>query len=118
MMFGRRRTRKQLVISLLTGIGLVTILAIMVGTLEYQQLIIATLSMTVLGLIGIWFFDSRIEWAWRSDVSDYMTIVGLIGFWDAFIDSFLSWVIAIIFYWGLATLVRRARDARTSPNRS
>lgn len=112
MMFGRRRTRKQLALSLLTGIGLVTVLAIMVGTLEHQQLLIGTLAMSAVGLVGIWFFDSGTEWSWRSDVADYLTIVGLIGFWDAFTDSILSWVIAIIFYWGLATLVRRARNAR------
>lgn len=110
-MFGRRRTRKQLVFSILTGIGAVTILAVMVGTLTTSQLQVGTLIMTALGLAGIWFFGSGTEWSWPSDVSDYLTIVGLIGFWDASIDSFLSWVIAVIFYWGLATLVKRARYA-------
>lgn len=111
-MFGRQRTRKQLVYSLLTGVGLVTVLAIMIGTLEYQQLIAGTLAMTALGLIGIFLFDSGVDWSWRSDLADYTTIVGLIGFWDAFTESVLSWVVAVIFYWGLATLVRRAKYAR------
>lgn len=112
MMFGRRRTRRQLVISLLTGVGLVTVLAVMVGTLTTNQLIVGTLAMTALGLIGIWFFDSGPEWSWPSDIADYLAIVGMIGFWDAFTESILSWVIAVIFYWGLATLVRRGRRAR------
>ncbi|MEZ4570945.1 MAG: YceI family protein [Thermomicrobiales bacterium] len=75
MMFGRRRTRRQLVISLLTGVGLVTVLAVMVGTLTTNQLIVGTLAMTALGLIGIWFFDSGPEWSWPSDIADYLTIV-------------------------------------------
>jgi hypothetical protein len=90
----------------------VAILAVMVGTLPHSQLLVGTLLMTAIGLIGIWFFDSGQEWRWLSDVAGYFTIVGLIGFWDAFIDSVLSWVIAIIFYWGLATLVKRARQVR------
>ena len=109
MMFGRRRTRKQLVLSILTGIGAVSILAVMVGTLDRTPLLIGTAALTVIGLVGIWLFDSGLEWRWLSDVSDYLTIVGLIGFWDTFTDSFLSWVIAVIFYWGLATLVKRAK---------
>jgi hypothetical protein len=36
----------------------------------------------------------------------------MIGFWDAISDSVFSWVFAIVFYWGSATLVRRARYAR------
>lgn len=111
MMFGRRRTRKQLAISILMAIGVVSILAAMVGSLDTNLLLIATITMTALGLIGIFFFDSGNEWRWLSDLADYFTIVGLIGFWDAFTDNFLSWVVAVIFYWGLATLVKRARSA-------
>lgn len=112
MMFGRQRSRRQLAISILTGIGVVSILAVMVGTLTHTQLAIGTLIMAVLGLAGIWFFDSDRGWNWWSDVADYFTIVGLVGFWTSFSDSVLSWVVALVFYWGLATLVKRARYAR------
>lgn len=107
----RQRTRKQLLISILTGIVLISVLAIMVGTLDRTPLLVATISMTVLGLVGIWFFDTGATWSWPADAADYLTIVGLIGFWGTFTDDVLSWVIAVIFYWGLATLVRRARFA-------
>ncbi len=99
--------------SILTGTGVVTILAAMVGTLSYNQLLIGTIVMTLIGLAGIWLFDSGRTWRWLSDVADYFTIVGLIGFWDAFINNILSWVVAVIFYWGLATLVKRARFSLT-----
>ncbi len=111
MMFGRRRTRKQVVISILTSIVVVSILAVMIGTLPNDQLQIGTLIMAALGLVGIWFFDSGTRWSWPADVADYFTIVGMIGFWDASLDNFLSWVVGVIFYWGLATLVKRARYA-------
>lgn len=109
--FVRQRTRRQLAISLLTGVAAVTLLAIMVGTLGRAELIAGTSLMAVAGLAGIWFFDSPRRWSWPSDASDYLTIAGLIGFWDTISDSVLSWVFAIVFYWGLATLVRRARTA-------
>ena len=109
MMFGRRRTRKQLALSILTAIGAVSILSVMVGNLDRNPLLLGTIAMTVIGLIGIWLFDSGLEWRWLADLSDYLTIVGLVGFWSAFTDSFLSLVVAVIFYWGLATLVKRAK---------
>ncbi len=112
MYLRRQRTRKQLIISILTGIGLVTLLAVLVGTMDRNSVMVATLVMTAAGLIGIWLFDSGREWSWYSEAADYLTIVGLIGFWGAFTDDVLSWVIAIVFYWGLGTLVRRVRLAR------
>jgi hypothetical protein len=111
MYMRRQRSRKQLIISILTGIGLVTLLALMVGTLDRTPVLIGTLTMTLIGLTGIWFFDTGNTWSWPADAADYLTIVGLIGFWGAFSDDILSWVIAVVFYWGLATLVRRARFA-------
>jgi hypothetical protein len=68
--------------------------------------------MAAAGLLGIWLFDSPERWSWPSNASEYLAIVGLLGFWDAISDSVLSWVFALVFYWGLATLVRRARYAR------
>jgi hypothetical protein len=111
-MINRQRTRKQLAISILTGVVVVSILAVMVGTLSNGQLLIGTLVMALIGLVGIWFFDAGRGWSWLSDLADYFTIVGMIGFWGEFVDTVLSWAIAVIFYWGLATLVRRARSAR------
>ncbi|HLT18078.1 MAG TPA: hypothetical protein VKZ96_01375 [Thermomicrobiales bacterium] len=112
MYMRRQRTGRQLLISIATGVATVTVLAILVGTLERTPLMAATLAMTLLGLTGIWIFDSEEEWSWPADAADYLTIVGLIGFWSAVSDEILSWAVALVFYWGLATLVRRASRAR------
>jgi hypothetical protein len=111
-MFVRQRTRRQLAISIVTGVTAVSVLALMVGTLGRTELITGTSLMAAAGLLGIWLFDSPRRWSWPSDGSEYLTIVGMIGFWDAISDSVFSWVFAIVFYWGMATLVRRARYAR------
>lgn len=111
MYLRRQRTGRQLLISILTGVAMITILAVLVGTLDRTPLLVATGVMAALGIVGIWLFDSEGEWSWPADAADYLTIAGLIGFWDAFSDDALSWVVAVIFYWGLATLARRARKA-------
>jgi len=112
MYMRRQRTGRQLLISIVTGIATVTLLAILVGTLDRTPLMAATLAMAALGLAGIWLFDSETEWSWPAEAADYLVIVGMIGFWSAVSDELMSWVVAVVFYWGLATLARRASKAR------
>ena len=108
-MLGRRLSRKQIALSIGIGIVMVSILAAMTGSLTRDQLLVGTAAMTVVGLVMIWFFDRELGWSIPGATAEYLTIVGLFGFWNAVSDRALSWVVAIIFYWGLSTLVRRAR---------
>lgn len=86
---------------------MVTVLAILTGTLDREPLMYATAGLAVLGLIGIWLFDQRDSWSWRSDAADYLTIVGMIGLWGELVAGSWGWLLGVPFYWGLGTLVRR-----------
>lgn len=91
---------------------MVTVLAVLTGTLTSTALTVATAFMAVAGLIGIWLFDRRDAWSWKSDAADYLTIVGMIGLWGELVDGDWGWLLGVPFYWGLGTIIRRWKHDR------
>lgn len=109
LLYRKQRTRGQIAISIATAIVIVSILALLEGTLDRTPRIVATSLMSAAGLVGIYLFDQPVKWSWFSDVADFLTIVGLLGLWGALTENSWGWLIGIVFYWGLSTIARRMK---------
>lgn len=108
----QRRSRGQFALSIVTGVVLVAVLAVLNATLKGTPYLAATGAMTLAGLVLIYLFDERERRTWPSDLADYLTIVGLIGLWSGLVEGSWGWLVGVPFYWGLSTLVRRFKHER------